>query len=399
MRRTLLSWCFGVGFLAASTAWTPEAAAYPWMVKHGYTSCATCHEDPSGGGLPTAYGRAQGSLLMTSRLGWTDDEAFARAGELFFGAVHLPEEVSFGGDVRGMGLVTSVGGQSGQTMDEKLILMQADLEAGVHVSSLRAGGSVGLATDGAYAATVIDGEDARLVSRTHWLGVELGADRAFLLRAGRINVPFGIRTLEHTSWVRVSTRTDINAAQQHGVALAYTGQTLRGEAMFMAGNYQIRPDAARERGYSAYVEVILSEHLAIGASSLIAHADNDVQLRSPLWRHAHGAFVRGAPLPWLSLLAETDLLYDSQPGYNAAGVAGWAQADAEPVQGLHFLLTFEAQDRDVDTLGLSLAGWAGVAWFFAPHADVRVDGVVQTIAVPGARVGAESLLAQLHFYL
>ena len=41
-----------------------SAHAYPWMIRHDYTGCATCHADPSGAGLLTDYGRAQNVLLM-----------------------------------------------------------------------------------------------------------------------------------------------------------------------------------------------------------------------------------------------------------------------------------------------------------------------------------------------
>ena len=39
------------------------------MIRHDYTGCATCHADPSGGGLLTLYGRAQSDLLLRMRYG------------------------------------------------------------------------------------------------------------------------------------------------------------------------------------------------------------------------------------------------------------------------------------------------------------------------------------------
>ena len=53
---------FAVLSLAAS-----RADAYPWMIRHEYTGCAICHGDPTGGGVLTAYGRAQGDLLLRTR--------------------------------------------------------------------------------------------------------------------------------------------------------------------------------------------------------------------------------------------------------------------------------------------------------------------------------------------
>jgi hypothetical protein len=387
----------GAAFVLALVAGSPRASAYGWMIRHGYPACATCHEDPSGAGLLTPYGRAQGVLLMSTRWGsGRDDEAAARLGEFLFGAVHLPDALSLGGEARGAELVSSVASQG---VASQFILMQTDLDAGLHVSRLHAEASLGYAKDGAYPATLAGSGSARLVSRTHWIGVDLGADHDILLRAGRIDVPFGLRIIEHTAWVRAATRTDINASQEHGLALAFTGSSWRGEAMAIAGNYQLHPDAARERGLSGTLEYDLSERVAFGASTLVTHAREDVSLQTALWRQAHGLFARASPAPWLVLMGEADFLLYSQPGYNAWGLAGFAQADIEPVQGLHLMGTFECQDRDVGVLGLSLGGWLGVAWFFAPHADVRLDGVVQSVAVQGQTVLAESALAMLHFYL
>jgi len=402
-RRLTLALTVVMATVVFSSLFVPSRAhAYSWMIRHGYTNCATCHVDPSGGSLLTPYGRAQGVLLMTSRYGATDDEAAVKQGELLFGAFDVPAALQLGGDVRGALLATSIGGGP---VEGRGILMQADLQAGVRLDRFRAAGSLGFAAAGAFAASVVGNDEARMVSRTHWLGVALGADDEFLLRAGRINVPYGVRTIEHTAWIRKDTRSDINVSQQHGVALSYNGTAWRGEVMAILGNYQISPDAYRERGYSAYIELTPSEHIAFGVSSLVTHANTDLQLQTALWRQAHGAFVRYSPVQWLVLLAEADFLMYSQPEHNAFGVSVWTQADFEPTQGLHLIATVEGSDRDAGTQGLSMGGWAGVAWFFLPHVDVRIDGVLQSVAIPGApgssalRVTAESVIAQLHVYL
>ena len=80
--------CFGLAMLSAQ----PRAHAYAWMIRHGYTNCATCHADPSGGAVLTPYGRAQGSLLLAQDWARFDDERYVEQGELFHGATRpLPE--------------------------------------------------------------------------------------------------------------------------------------------------------------------------------------------------------------------------------------------------------------------------------------------------------------------
>jgi hypothetical protein len=50
-------------------AWSNPAHAYTWMIRHGYGGCPTCHADPSGGELLTAYGRVQSDLVLRMRYG------------------------------------------------------------------------------------------------------------------------------------------------------------------------------------------------------------------------------------------------------------------------------------------------------------------------------------------
>lgn len=392
-------WMTGLALAIALVGVSPSRAhAYSWMIRHGYTGCATCHADPSGGGLLTAYGRAQGTLLMSSRFdrGEEDDEAVARRGEFLFGAIPLPETVLAGGDVRAMAMAMHVNNTATQG---KFIFMQGDLGAAVQVDRVHAQGTLGIATDGAVAATIAGSDEARLVSRTHWVGFDLGEDHNILIRAGRMNLPFGVRTIEHTSWVRSATRTDTNAAQQAGVAIAYSGTAWRGEFMGIVGNLQLSPDEYRERGYSAYIEYMLGERVAVGASSLIAHAARDVTTLEPMWRHAHGLFARIAFSERFSLLAEADYILQSRPTHNAYGATAWSQLDFEAIQGLHLMATLECADRDWGNTNASFGEWASVAWFFLPHLDVRVDGVLQQIGVPGMTIGAQSVLVQLHGYL
>jgi hypothetical protein len=79
------------------------------------------------------------------------------------------------------------------------------------------------------------------------------------------------------------------------------------------------------------------------------------------------------------------------------GMVGMLQADFEPKQGIHVLGTGEMK---VDSAGVSAGGWLGAAWFFLPHADARVDGIVQSVASAGGTSSlVTSFLGQLHFFL
>lgn len=394
--------------------WSRPAHAYGWMIHHGYTGCATCHADPSGGSLLTAYGRAQSEILLRSHYGGggagaSGDEEPGKLGDFAFGIVPLPESVLLGGDYRGAWLDTQV---QGSPVRSQFLQMQADLQGQVSVDRFRVNASVGYDHTGAQAAQITTRPEDNLVSRVYWAGADLGADKQFLLRAGRMNLPFGLRGIEHTLFIRSpaafpgsGVRDDINQGQETGLSLAYNGEKIRGEAMLIAGNFQVRPDDFRERGYSAYVEWAATERLAVGASSLVTHAEDDLYLSKPLWRQAHGLFGRWSPWEPLALLSEVDLLVDSVAqvtagqGNTHAGYASMVQADLEAWQGLHLILTGESTIPPAAGSGSSYGGWASVAWFFAPHTDARLDAIQQSLDVGGVRAGARTLLAQLHVFL
>jgi hypothetical protein len=235
-----------------------------------------------------------------------------------------------------------------------------------------------------------------------------------LLRFGRMNLPFGLRTIEHTMFIHSpnafpgsGTRDDISSGQEDGASLWFGGEKLRGELMAIAGNYQINPDQYRERGYSGYLEYAPSDRATVGLSSLVTHANRDLYVGADLWRQAHGLFARFVPTKPIVVLAELDALLatrqrDQVPVGEAAtafGHASMLQADVEPWQGLHFILTGETTTVPISHTAFSYGTWQSIAWFFAPHADVRFDVIEQSLATSTSRLSATTLLAQLHVFL
>lgn len=377
-----------------------RAEAYPWMIRHDYTACGMCHADPSGAGLLTAYGRAQSEVFMRTK--WSspagEEEDPGKLGDFAFGAIPLPEQLLLQADMRG--LYMHVAPPSPAPSVDRFILMQADVAAGVSAGKLRAAGSLGYAHEGALGASVTRGTEDRLVSRQHWVGVTLGDDDTVLLRAGRMNLPYGLRVIEHTSFVRASTRTDINAAQQHGVAVAYTPEGWRMEAMAILGNFQLRPDDLRERGVAGYVEKSFGQNLAVGVTTLVTHAAYEPEARTSAFRQAHGLFGRWAIAKPVVIMAEADLVVRS-PKRRAidVGSTSFLQVDVEPVQGVHLAATGEMQTTRIGPDATSFGGWLSAFWFFLPHTDVRADLVYRDIAAGPSRAPVLTYLAQIHGWL
>ena len=375
-----------------------DAQAYAWMIRHNYTGCSTCHADPSGWGLLTAYGRAQSELVLRTHYS-TDTTEAGPAANFLFGVLDplfkMPDWLLLGGSFRGAELVTKY---EGAPASSRYIQMQADGYAQVTLGHFRANGAIGYSPTGALLAALTRKDSDNIVSRVHWLGFDFG-DQAFLLRAGRLNVPFGIRNNEHNSFVRVETRVDLNSGQQHGVALAYTGDRLRGELMGILGNYQLFPDEARERGYSGYLEVAVTPRAALGVSSLITHAAKDRFFNAENTRQAHGIFARYAPVRPVVLLMEADLsLQNPANGPSSTGYVGFLQIDTELIQGVHLAPWFEILDERRDGNGPTLGAWFSADWFFAPHTDIRLDFFEYRFPV-GPPKTSLGFLVNLHIFL
>jgi hypothetical protein len=329
-------------------------------------------------------------------------ESESQPGDFLWGAVKLPDWLLLGGSYRHL-TVTRPGRE-----EKKFVTfpMMADIYGQVSIGHFRVEASVGAVRVGvgspyARSAQVTrgQGDEWNLLSRSHWLGYDFN-EGAITLRAGHMNLPYGLRIVEHTMWVRQATRTDRESAQQDGVALAYNGEKLRGEVMAIAGNYQINPDRYRERGYSLYAEYLTGERTAVGISSLVTTAKKDrITLDPKVLRQAHGAYIRAAFTDDIVLLAEADGLItsDHDPGY-----VGFAQLDWEVTRGLHLVGTAEIQDRGYDKLvggprtngngQQQLGAWGTVDWYCLPHVEVRAD-------VFSRQNDELTILGQLHVFL
>jgi hypothetical protein len=386
------------------------AEAYPWMIKHDYTGCGVCHVDPSGAGLLTDYGRAQDVLLMQMHYGTPPkgDEAPSYA-NFAFGLIPMPDwllaQVTFRGAEFWVTQTTpgTNGAPSVTASDQRFIMMLLDARAELKLGIFRAGGSIGWGTTSfTLPAAVVASSDGtqQLLSRDYWIGLQ--PDDSLLIRLGRINLPFGLRNVEHTAWVRTNTQTDINYSQQSGLSLAFDNGHVRTEVLAILGNLNVKPDAYRQRGFSGLVEVPVAERTTVGFSALITRAELTSPSTSlPGLRQVYGVFSRWAPIEPVVLMVEGDVFINNNLGSGVIqpNAASWLQVDWEPIQGLHFAPAVET----LTTYGVSgsaLGAWMTIDWFCLPHTDIRLDGVYRyQPAATGPASNVFSFLIQLHTYL
>ena len=375
------------------------ANAYPFMIRHGYTQCSTCHTDPSGGTFLNEYGRAQSELLLSSSYGSQDPASDDTQGEptagRFLGFIPLPSWLRPGGWIREGYIWNAV---DGKIVDKRPLQMRADAGADLKIGAFRAAAELGYGSpEGTPRLAQITHSTTgpNLVGREFWAGVEMFEGEG-LLRAGRINVPFGLRNLEHTSFVRSATQTDFNEDQNYGVAFAISRPAWRAEVMALLGNLSVHPDAYRERGAAGYLEVSLAPTAAIGVSGLAARADASLTSHVPTLRQAYGGFARVSPWRPLVLQAEADLLLDRQLGTGAqdVGHAEWLQGDLEPLRGLHVFGALEGMKTGAAP-EFQRGAWGGLWWFVFPHVDMRADVVERW----GQGPPTLTFLVQLNGYL
>ncbi len=388
-------------WFVATLLWANHSYAYSWMIRHEYTGCATCHIDPSGGYLLTAYGRAQTqTLLSTFGHGPPGDEVDRRS-EFALGLFHVPAWLNLGATVREAYMSYKEVSPSQPAATSRFILMQADLRAAVTADRLVATGSIGFLRNGHHAAQITRGDQDVLVSREFWVGYHLGEEQQTLVRAGRMYLPFGLRVIEHPFYVRTNTGTNIDSQQQYGAALFHEEENYRAELMAIAGNYQIFPDAYRQRGYAGYIEFAVMPRLQVGASSLITYEKLDPDLSQSAVHGAHGAMLRWSPEVKTAILAEADIVHSIINGsVNHAGFVSMAQLDYEVIQGLHGLVTTEFYlPPQAQALWLN-RDWLSIAWFAYPHLDLRLDGYWASESwVSTARINSVAALGQVHVSL
>ena len=388
-----------LAFAIAALLGAGKASAYPFMVRHTYAGCAMCHADPSGGGVLTEYGRAQGDLLLRyqySKPKEGEEGEPARTAGFLWGAVKEPEWLSLGGSVRSLLMRNQA---TGLAATNKWLLMESDLRAHVHTGWFRATASAGYLHEGGRAAQVTSNDKDNLVARQYWVG---GAwkDDQWWVRVGRMNLPYGIRSIEHTLWTRRATRTDTNDGQQHGASVVYNGAKLRGELMAVAGNFQISPDAYRERGWAGFAEYPVNEHWVAGVNTLGTWAERDKGTGVTTMRQAHGVMVRGSPTERLVLMGEASALVAAPAGVDRQlGFVSMVQADYELRQGLHLMATAETLKNASEGAKTQLGGWVTAWWFFAPHLDARIDAIVRNTPTAAGDVRSTTLLFQFHAYL
>ena len=355
-----------------------RAEAYPqWQLSTGAERCTACHESPAGGGLINDFGRSEAG------------DTISRGGDGGFlhGLWEPPAWLQLGADLR------LAGGLRYQEPSRETLLfpMQADVyvRAGTDALSLNVtGGLRGAARD--PSPPLVE----RLASREHYVmwKPKLGA----YVRAGRFFPVFGLRSQDHTAYVRryLGFHT---LEEPYGVAAGLA----RGEWEAHASLFAPSPVRRLGSGVEATGAALYYERRLLDATALLAG-----QARVAISDDDGRALVGVVGKRWfegagLMVMAELDLQrqwFDAARGPTRYQLAGYLGASKEVVHGVQVGAALQRWQPDLSLRSARDAFELNVQYFPVAHVELHLLGRASAVGNDLDDPGLLALL-QLHYYL
>lgn len=364
--------------IAAALALAPaRAEAYPQLqLSTGAERCPACHVSPAGGGLLNDYGRDEAGSTI-SRGG---------DGRFLHGLWEPPRWLELGADLRGAAAIRY------RDRDRELLAfpMQAD-------AYVRAGGP-------RLSVTVVAGLRGgardpqpplveRIVSREHYAMYEHGSGA--YVRAGRFFPVFGLRSQDHTAFVRryLGFHT---LEEPYGVAAGYHGDGWEAHASgFVPRPVEVLGAGPRASGAAVYAERRFCDRVALAAQGRIAVSADD--------RRITGGVIakRWFPDAALMVLAELDVQHQAFTGGAGPGrlqLAGYAGASRFVARGVMVGAAYHRWQPDLLLHGARDAFELNAQYFPLAHVELHL---LARASAEGDDLDEPGLLAllQLHYYL
>jgi hypothetical protein len=375
------------------------ADAYPQLqLSTGTDTCRQCHFSPGGGGLINDYGRDEATSLAHFEIG---------DGRFLHGAWSPPASFQIGYDLRLAGgarvdpVDVAGSGDSllGPTRTEGLLFpMQGDLYLRPKVGAF----SLYLAVGPRAAAREGRSAVERLGSREHYLMYEPG-DGAWYARAGRFYPVYGIRTQDHTAYVRRHLQMYL-LEEPYGVAYGRYEERSELHVSAFTGSPSPYLGVAVDTGVAAYWEQRNEEATAAyAAQTKLTISDTDRRG----W--LGGVYKRWMEAAKLLVLAEVDVGLQAFPAPDAGSTAadpdprlqlvGYLGATYMARKGLMVGGAVQLYDPDLGLASTSREAFeANVQWFPIPHLELHLLTRLELVGIdPG---DAQLLtLVQLHYFL
>ncbi len=378
-------------------AFARDAHAFPEMVRHGYSSCITCHYSPSGGGVLTGYGRE----LSRELLSWEGAGAFKvmeSESNVAHGLVReLPEWLGVGGDFR----IVRVTRDTTAFSDARWIPMQADIETAFSWKTLTLVGTLGpeflmkTSAPGEF-------EAGSIVSRRHyllWRPLE-----PVSIRFGLFLPMYGLGTAEHALFIRRSLQLLDQGNEAHAFEIVYTHDPWEIHATAMLGRLEkidLGTTLSREleRGETLTVSYFLAPRSKIGLSIYSGRQSTGAT------RSVFGPFGILGISERAFLMGELDFQSrDVVTGGVVTGerssIAQYFRANYEFIRGMHIYLAqqyLKANSEDPKTAEMGYG--PGLQIFPRPHFEIQFE--LQLREYPNDLTKGSSTYTSLllHYYL
>lgn len=365
-----------VGALAALTS---VAEAYPqFQLSTGNARCSACHIAPAGGGLINDYGRSESSDTISQ---------FGGEGAFLYGAYQEPDWLKLGVDLRSMTMVRRTGDEN----DVAIFPMQGDTYAAFPLGDVTLYAAVGPRAQVRRRGGFL----SRFGAREYWAMWRRGPT-GWYARLGRFMAPFGVRSQDHTLYVR--RYLGFHAWEEtHTASVGHVGAL--GElhvSAFTPVPSLLVGAGPGERGATAYYERRLLDDRAVLAG----------QARVGLGRAARRTTVGALGKLWwerpgVLFQAELDVTTEdfvARGSPTRAGWTGYASASWFPRQGWLVTAAFERHDPDVSVANLWRDAYTiALQWFPAAHWELMLEGKAELPGNYGR--GQRLFFFQGHYYL
>ncbi len=344
-----------------------KAKAYPQLIRHGYTSCNTCHVSPRGGGVLTAYGRALSSEILST---WS----YEGEENWHFGALpenSVPDWLHVGGDFR----VLQSHVKTEQMTRGRFIKMQEQVELAAKIKNIW--------------ISVAGASDTTKESRP-WFIPQFYVMASLMdklnVRMGRFLPRFGLNMPEHI----LSTRGPLGFGYQKErdtVEVLY--QEEKWDASLSATFNKTR-DEQEAQGFYAQANYSFGSKDRLGLSLEKKTKDQDVTSVS-----AHAQWGVTEKLYFL-----TDSVWQQRKSLAIdEGVFHFAQLGYEIEKGLHVFL-IEDFKKETLSRASSSQNQYGLGFTFFPRPHWEIQGVwTRKRELSRGRSEADVAWLMVHFYL
>ncbi len=302
------------------------ALSFPDMIRHGYSSCSSCHVSPSGGGVLNSYGRSLSGELLS---------AFGGEKEARYYLPSPPSWLNYGGDVRYLNLTS----ETYKSQYHHHFLMEADFELSVSPVP----GFTIVSEIGYFNVNFPEKNQREIEASQRRNYLLINPSKYFSFRLGRFIPNYGLQFADHT----LSTRQSLGFGEgresynmEMGASSSY-GEifltSVNGSKGSLNGQDEHGYNWKRTSGESGAVfkaNYFAGRSSSVGVSSFRLYNKDAKEIRTGLGIHG----ILAPIIPQIFTLFEVDRLRVTNQRQEFLWLV---QQGFEPLQGIRFLGTYE----------------------------------------------------------